>query len=230
MSRTALPARPEPVRLPKRFARHANHFVAYSPKAGRKLEFFSELEFDYWALRETDPEVLCLCSQPGPIIEGQLKGKKTAYVFDLWLLWKSAREEYVEVKPKEKLVPDETGALVPRKWSIGSKWCEEFKKDCRFVTEDDIYVDLLRVQNARRIAVWAAFAARYGDPDDRIKIAHALEQHGPITVAKLMDALPAIDATVVTACAADLACQGTVGINMLGKPFGRASVVELSHG
>lgn len=230
MSISQLPARPKPVQLPKKLARHVNHFVAFSPKAELTLEFFGEPEFDFWALNEIDPNIVSLCSQPEPKIEGVLNGKKTKYVFDLWRLWKSGRDEYVEVKPTDFLIEDKNGKHVPKKWSIGSEWCKQFGKDCSFVTDDDIYENVALVQNAHRIASWAAFAHRYIADHQQQKVLNALKQFGQISISQLCDELTALDRSVVTGAVATMICRGDIQFTADNEVFGRQTQIEARHG
>ncbi|KEP24869.1 hypothetical protein BA70_14805 [Bacillus zhangzhouensis] len=41
-----------------------NYWEAYSPKLKRNVRLFSDLEYDFWVLVETDPKIPNFCERP----------------------------------------------------------------------------------------------------------------------------------------------------------------------
>lgn len=71
-----------------------------SRKTKEMIPWESQLERDYVALVEADPEVTRICSQPFKI-EYILDGKKHSYTPDYWVERRKKRNSVVEIKPSE---------------------------------------------------------------------------------------------------------------------------------
>ncbi|WP_350302699.1 hypothetical protein [Peribacillus frigoritolerans] len=41
-----------------------NYWEAYSPKVKRNVRLFSDLEYDFWVLIETNPQISTYCERP----------------------------------------------------------------------------------------------------------------------------------------------------------------------
>lgn len=141
-----------PVYLPPNFKRHSNHWTIKSWKAkdNRFVDLYSQLEYFNYVLLEANPKVQLLCEQPLHI-NCILKGSRLNYVFDLWVKWIDGREELIEVKPYEDLIPSIDGHKEPKKWGLVKDWCDQNGYSCRFVTDREILSNRIYLANARQI-------------------------------------------------------------------------------
>lgn len=162
--------RPHPIQIPKIFARHANHFIAFSLKANVAIAFISESVFDFWTLKEIDLDIRCLRAQLEPMIEESLYGNKIPCVFRHWVLWNTGREEHIAVTSPDCLFQGPDGVTELREWSGASTWCKKFGNDCSFVTCEK-FMPMPRILDAQRITSWASFDHhQYTDLGDHAKL------------------------------------------------------------
>jgi hypothetical protein len=221
------PVRPTPVVLPKKFARHTNHFYVPSSKAGRYLDMASELETDHWAVVEIDPLVVDVCEQP-QFVEGELDGKPSGYVFDLWIRWQDGREKYRDVKPSKYHVRDSDGNLVPPKWPLAVDWARRNRREIDWVTEHETYSNVLLVQNARHCVTYAWQAFLDDDPEIRERILTSVAERNALPLHELEYALRTEDSNRVRAHTVYLIVHGQLYADLGREPFGRDLVIR--HG
>lgn len=114
-----------PIKMNRSMKFGNNYWISYSPKIGRVVEFFSDLEYDNWLHIETNPNIISFCEQPLRInvdIDGEIKES----IFDMWVLYKDHTEEFIEVKYNKEI----NGSLPKAKRSqkqikAQQKWCIE---------------------------------------------------------------------------------------------------------
>lgn len=114
-----------PIKMNRSMKYGNNYWISYSPKIGRVVEFFSDLEYDNWLHIETNPNIISFCEQPLRInvdIDGEIKES----IFDMWVLYKDHTEEFIEVKYNKEI----NGNLPKAKRSqmqikAQQKWCIE---------------------------------------------------------------------------------------------------------
>lgn len=230
------PAVPTPVQLPKNFEKKRqrvnNYFAAFSCKAGRVMSFYSEPEFDHWALCEVNPSIVALCEEPLRIsLPGDKKRPPKDYVIDLWLRYADSREEYVEVKPESELVDLDDGRRVPANWQQLELWMDKYNVACRFVTDADIYSNPLFLANAHRITRLAAqgYSLRNNEPFlnalvDKVSEATRLK------LFELEQQFPDEDLARLRAAIGLLLVMGRLSTAIDVQIFDREAVLELSHG
>ena len=92
-----MPRHTEPVWEPATGHYGNNLWIRYSPRLGRLVRLYSDLEHDHWILLEADGAVESFCEQPVRIrvVDGR---RVIQSVIDVWVRWRNGREEYREVK------------------------------------------------------------------------------------------------------------------------------------
>lgn len=227
------PAVPTPVQLPKHFEKKRqrvnNYFAAFSCKAGRVMSFYSEPEYDHWALAEINPDVIAVCEEPLKIeLPPTKQNPDKGYVIDFWARYSDGREEFIEVKPEAALVEDSQGRRAPANWDAVEKWMTQYKKQCRFITDTEIYANTLHVQNARRITCLAAQAYELRNSNGLIdKIMEVLVRQTELKLFELELAVPDEDPSQVRSLTGLLIIQGRVSSPVTTKIFDRESTLEL---
>lgn len=90
---------PIPIKRSSKFGN--NYWEAYSPKVKRNVRLFSDLEYDFWVLIETNPQVRAFCERPLKI-EQMYEGKLMKVMFDMWVEWENKNEQFVEIRYSNK--------------------------------------------------------------------------------------------------------------------------------
>lgn len=228
------PPIPAPVQLPKQFERKRqrtnNYFAMFSCKAGRVMSFYSEPEFDNWALHELDPRVIAMCEEPLRVsLPGSSKRPPKDYVLDLWVRYADGREEFIEVKPTSQLVEIEGGRRAPANWEQVEAWMENKGAVCRFVTDDEIYSNPVLLANAHKIT---ALAAQGYDlrTDEKLldAIVHQISEASRLKLFELEQRLLDEDVSRVRAAVGLLIIMGRVSSELDARAFDRESLLELS--
>jgi hypothetical protein len=93
----------QPVLLKRNGRYGSNYWEVYSPKIGRNVRLFSDLEYDHWVMVETNPKIKTFCEQPLRIVE-YIDGKRHESIFDMWVQWEDGTEMFIEVKYQKDLL------------------------------------------------------------------------------------------------------------------------------
>lgn len=129
-----------PIPIPLHRQTQTNLFTAFSIKADKLLQFESAWEYRFFLLCESDPDIIRLCPQPYKI-DTKVDGKKLNYTFDMWLCWKDAYREYIEVKPLDRCAVNESGQLLPEKWPQIELWARHQKPPVNIRHVSDLYIN-----------------------------------------------------------------------------------------
>lgn len=221
-----LPPPPTPVDLPHDYEVHSNFFIYDSPKMGRRMKFYSELEYQHGLLMESTPEVLQYCEQPYSI---NLKGR--TYVFDCWIRWANGKQELREIKPSGKLVPTEDGRRVPARWVDIEFWCTENSFLSNFVTECDLKPNAARIRNWQRMLPFVLITVNAPDPTLESSVLQFVAASPRSTIGQVCKALARGNHTPVTAIITHLLHRGRLMADLDKHRFAPdlQLTVSLSH-
>lgn len=131
---------PIPIKRSEQY--YSNYWEGYSPKLKRDVDFFGDLNYEFWLLVETNPDIVNFCERP-IIIEGVLNGKKLYSQFDMWLKWKDGRESFVKVIYSSK----NTSSI--RK--LEETWCDSKNFEYIINTEKDIRKNSIELSNKKHL-------------------------------------------------------------------------------
>lgn len=84
------------------------------------------MEYDFWVLIETNPQVRAFCERPLKI-EQMYEGKLMKVMFDMWVEWENKNEQFVEIRYSNK--SDYSGQSA--RSTIAQQWCEIHEKEIR---------------------------------------------------------------------------------------------------
>jgi hypothetical protein len=127
------PAYTEPVLSSLRTKYRTDRYRAYSTKLRRFVTFYSTVAYQHWLLIEADPEIETFCEQPLKIKIRLPEGEITT-LFDIWIRWKSGKEEFRAIR---SLLPDQSSPL-GREISAQKRWCAIRAIDHVIVTAETI--------------------------------------------------------------------------------------------
>ncbi|MDX5476048.1 MAG: hypothetical protein LPK00_10995 [Bacillaceae bacterium] len=86
--------KPIPIKRSDQF--YSNYWVGYSLKLMREVDFFGDLQYEYWLQVETDPDISEFCERP-IIIDGVLEGKRKKTQFDMYLKKRDGKKTLVKI-------------------------------------------------------------------------------------------------------------------------------------
>lgn len=136
----------------KRSTKYGNTYLrGFSPKIGRIVTFFSELEYDNWLHIECNPKIISFCEQPLKI-KTFFNGEYVESIPDMWVKYLDGTEEFMEVKYSEELKGNSKKALRSiRQVEAQKQWCKENNFKFSLMTELDIRKDLIYLNNLKQI-------------------------------------------------------------------------------
>ena len=140
-----------PVEMKRSMKYGNNYWEAYSPKIGRNVRFFSDLEYDNWLHIETNPEIVDFCEQPLKI-QVIFEGKPVESIFDMWVQYRDNTEEFMEVKYNAELIGDSSKSLrSKRQIQVQKQWCTEHQYNYSVKTDMEIRASLTHLNNLKQI-------------------------------------------------------------------------------
>lgn len=121
----------------------SEYWEGYSPKIGRDVKLFSNLEREHYMLLEADPNVVAFCEQPIRML-GQAGTMGDSFI-DMWVLFSDGSEEYRETKLSNEVDSDRSKKQI----QIQQLWCERNDFVHRVVTEVDLKPFKLLIDNCK---------------------------------------------------------------------------------
>lgn len=137
-----------PIWLPGKPAHFGERYFVFSPKLGRFVAISSKLEMEQVLLLEFDLAVKSYCEQP-TMAEAIIEGRLLRSRFDFWVLDVDGGARFVEVKYASDLRDPLSRAH--RQIAIQKKWCKEQGYEHRVVTDEQIWVNPIRINSLRTL-------------------------------------------------------------------------------
>ncbi|MGE6593668.1 TnsA endonuclease N-terminal domain-containing protein [Bacillus mycoides] len=140
-----------PIKMKRATKYGNNYWSGLSFKMNRKVEFFSDLEYEHWLLVECDPTVKKFCEQPLKV-EYILNNKIRHSIPDMWILYTDNSEKMIEVKYTSSLIPshpkyEETMQQI----TIQQEWCKSNGLKHEVKTEKSIRENRILLDNYRKM-------------------------------------------------------------------------------
>ncbi|MFJ5563199.1 TnsA endonuclease N-terminal domain-containing protein [Lysinibacillus xylanilyticus] len=188
----------------------------YSPKLGRTVYLFSNLEYEHWLQVEFNPNVVDFCEQPLKV-KSKYKDTNGASIFDMWVQYKDGSEEFIEIKYKSDLLKDR----VKKQIDVQKNWCRENNKIHKVMTELEIQQGSVKLSNIKLMI-------KYLDHDlnqpEQLKIIKQQLLGNRLTIENLSNAskIPYQDTFLIVT---HLIYMNEVNSNYTEKPFGKKTEV-----
>ncbi|HDR7211035.1 TPA: Tn7 transposase TnsA N-terminal domain-containing protein, partial [Bacillus cytotoxicus] len=140
-----------PIKVKRNTKYGNNYWSGFSFKMNRKVEFFSDLEYEHWLLVECDPTIKKFCEQPLKV-EYILNDKIRHSIPDMWILYTDNSEKMIEVKYTSSLIPshpkyEETMQQI----TIQREWCKSNGLNHEVKTEKKIRENRILLGNYRKM-------------------------------------------------------------------------------
>lgn len=161
-----------------------NRWQAPSIKLNRQVNLSSNLEYDYWVIIETDPNVIRFCEQPIRIALTQ--GDRVNHsILDFWELFANREEQFVEVKYSFELDPNSPfkSERSIKQTALQKEWCGLNGYKYTIVIEREIYSNPQSLTNKKRIL----FLARKTTTDEDIRFIQEIIEKGPLTIREVVE-------------------------------------------
>lgn len=223
-----LPFPPSPVWVRPQNNYGSNRWVVFSPKLGRVVILYSNLERDHWVLLEADPRILKFCEQPLRI-SVRLASGPVQTVFDMWIKWRDGHEELREVKYKDQL---ETSLRAHRQLEAQATWTSLVSFPYSVVTEEVIRANPIFLANWKRILSYLGPRSRADLRRETDQVKSLLATFGGLPISQLESRLSHLDCMLVRTALYKLIHSGDVRALGLDtrKLDGFTLVEEVRHG
>ncbi|QMV44728.1 TnsA endonuclease N-terminal domain-containing protein [Cohnella cholangitidis] len=140
-----------PITIGRNMKYGSNYWTGLSSKINRKVQFYSDLEYDHWVHVETNPKVKSFCEQPLKI-RHSMNGEVVDSIFDMWILFTDGTELFVEVKYQSELQPGNPKyERTIRQTSAQEEWCRSNNKKYQIKTDATIRSNSLYLSNLKQI-------------------------------------------------------------------------------
>lgn len=193
-----------------------NRWLSYSPKLGRTVYLFSDLEYEHWLQVEFDSKVVNFCEQPLKV-EANYDESKGASIFDMWIQYEDGSEEFVEIKYTSDLSKER----VAKQISIQKTWCNENNKRHKVMTELEIKQSPIKQSN---IKLMIKYLKSHLDQPEQIQVIKQILSRTSLTVEGLSTTsnIPYEDTLIIIS---HLIYKNEVKSNYFEKPFGKKTEV-----
>ena len=148
--RDCRPKYAQSVKVPPRGKYWSNLWKAYSPKLGREITLYSDLEYYNYITVEANPVIQVYCEQPtyARIYE---EGKELSSIIDMWVLFKDGNEEFWEVKYQQDLNVINERIMLQRQLAVQKEWCEINRYSYNIRCDQDIEADPVLIDSWGKI-------------------------------------------------------------------------------
>ncbi|HZW23989.1 MAG TPA: TnsA endonuclease N-terminal domain-containing protein [Gallionella sp.] len=209
-----------PVWNPGRGSYGNNLWQAYSPKLGRNVKLYSDLEYHHWILVEATPEIVTFCEQPIKMMS-RVEGRDRASYIDMWVQWKDGSEQYRELKYAKDIARIDNKPFLRRQLAIQESWCNRHDIEHLVITDELVHANKLLLRNWRLILSILANAKGIDLRKYQHTILSMIESEGRISIGNLQGKYVGTTETIFQAAIFDLIRRGLVK-----APLGEA---ELSY-
>ncbi|MNW37250.1 hypothetical protein D3C74_142890 [compost metagenome] len=128
-----------------------DRFFVFSRRLNREVRLYGKLQYDHWAMVETDLSIKDYCERPKKIVVS-VAGEIIETVFDMWVKT-SAYEEFIFVSNAHEL--DINGNRVKQrkiKELLAQQiWCKQMKQNHRVVTDENIRLNPILLANKKTL-------------------------------------------------------------------------------
>lgn len=209
-----------PVWNPGRGSYGNNLWQAYSPKLGRNVKLYSDLEYHHWILVEATPGIVTFCEQPIKMMS-RVEGRDRASYIDMWVQWKDGSEQYRELKYAKDIAHVDNKPFLRRQLAIQESWCKRHGVEHLVITDELVHANKLLLRNWRLILSILANAKGIDLGKYQHTILSMIESEGRISIGNLQGKFVGTTETIFQAAIFDLIRRGLVK-----APLGEA---ELSY-
>lgn len=181
----------KPIDIPRSTHYGNNYWIFHSVKLNRSVTAYSNLEYYNLIILEMTHDVEWYCEQPlkaSVMMTTDIKPRKI--IPDVYVLYRSGREEFQEIKYSDEYNSETDKGLRDRaQVEAEQQWCKENHYDFSLRTENEICTGRYFIQNLEIMSTYvrrqngirnkniASAIALYLDEHDYVKISDLVEAH-----------------------------------------------------
>lgn len=217
-----------PVWNPGRGSYGNNLWQAYSPKLGRNVKLYSDLEYYHWILVEATPGIVTFCEQPIKMLS-RVDGRDRASYIDMWVQWQDGAEEYRELKYAKDIAQIEFKPFLRRQIEIQTAWCERHGVEHLVITDEQVHANKLLLRNWRLILSILANAKGCNLGKYQHTLLSMIESEGQISIGDLHGKFVGTTETIFQAAIFDLIQRGLIKAPLGEAELSYAIPLEVAH-
>ncbi|MBT2765915.1 hypothetical protein [Paenibacillus sp. ISL-20] len=128
-----------------------DRFFVFSRRLKREVKLYGKLQYDHWAMVETDLSVQDYCERPKKIVVS-VAGEIIETIFDMWVKT-STNEEFIFVSNAHDINFNDNRSKQKKIKELLAQqiWCKEMKQNHRVVTEKDIRHNPILLANKKTL-------------------------------------------------------------------------------
>lgn len=218
----------KPVWNPGRGCYGNNLWQTYSPKLGRNVKLYSDLEYHHWILVEATPDIVSFCEQPIKMWS-RVEGKDRASYIDMWVQWRNGIEQYRELKYVKDIAQINSRPLLERQLAIQVSWCKRHGLDHAVITDEQVHANKLLLRNWRLILSVLTNAKGIDLSKIQYSILKIIESEREISIGNLQGRIIGSTATIIQAAIFDLIQRGQIKAPLGVVDLTNALPLEASH-
>lgn len=223
-----LPRHSKHVWNPGRGSYGNNLWQTYSPKLGRVVKLYSDLEYHHWILVEATPEIVTFCEQPVKMLS-RVDGRDRASYIDMWVQWRNCTEQYREVKYASEMAKIDSKPLLERQLAIQQLWCGRHGVDHAIITDEQIHANKLLLLNWRLILSTLSNARGIDFSKLQHTILKIVESEQQISIGNLQGRFVGTTTTIFQASVFDLIQKGQINAPLGEVELTNALPLEMSY-
>jgi len=206
-----------------------NLWQAYSPKLGRTVKLYSDLEYHHWILVEATPEIVTFCEQPVRM-QSRVDGRDHASYVDMWIQWRDGTEQYRELKYSKDVAQLDCNPFLIRQLAIQAAWCKRHDVDHVVVTDEAVFANKLLLRNWRLILSVLANAKDADLRNVQAGIQKIVDSRGTTSLGETRAVLIGPSETTFQAAVFDLIQRGSLKAPLGSLELTYALPLEVNHG
>jgi hypothetical protein len=203
-----------------------NRWIVFSPKLKRNVILYSDLEYDHWVLVEANSLIKSFCEQPRRV-RVQLPSGPVITIFDMWILWDTNCQEYLEIKYRRELLNLNPNSRVYRQIQAQKKWCDVTRRNHRVVTDEVIRAKPVFLSNWKFILSTLACTQNIDLNSHIENISYIVKRCGGGTLREIERLFPKIDRTLVMASVFTLLHCGLLKAPLDNQPLNASTKMDI---
>jgi TnsA-like endonuclease N terminal len=205
-----------------------NLWQVYSPKIGRTVKLYSDLEYHHWILVEATPEIVTFCEQPVRM-QSRVDGRDRASYADMWVQWRDGTEQYRELKYAKDMAQVDRNPSLSRQLTVQAAWCKRHDVEHVVVTDEAVFANKLLLRNWRLILSVLTNAKGADLRNIQAEIQKIVDSHGTISLGEARAVLSGPSETIFQAAAFDLIQRGTLKAPLESLALTYSLPLEVNH-
>lgn len=210
--------------------RFGNYWETYSLKAGRNVRLYSDLEYIFWILLESDPQFVRLREQPLRIRVKMANGRWVTSILDFWALGRSGEEYFFEVKYARDIERAGERDRITRQLRAQLVWAMQNRYHYAIATERTLWPLRLYAANwtlILRFLYGQQFTLHFSELCERVT--RCLLIRGELSLATIESEFSSEHSDTVKRALFWNLKEGRVGADLVDQKLGRRTLFRYAH-